>query len=148
MTEKITEDKIYGPGSVFFEFVAQSYYEIIEGKIKKKYTPYYYSSHVTPKKVIVQQLKFIKNKTEYIPIDNFKNREFYEEDHYILVKDDDKKPFLYTDDIFFDRFYKKNTILKIISHKKKRKLNFLEKKINKYNFYVKWFKEILSYTLL
>ena len=35
MTEKITEDKIYGPGSVFYDFVTQSYYEITDGKIKK-----------------------------------------------------------------------------------------------------------------
>ena len=124
MAEKITKDKIYGPGSIFYDYAVNTYYEIVSGRIKKEYISHYRFSYAKPKKLTVQQLKFIKNKTEYIPIDNFKNREFYEEDHYILVKDDDKKPFLYTDDIFFDRFYKKNTILKIISHKKKKEIEF------------------------
>ena len=80
------------------------YYEIIEGKVKKEYIPGYRLSHAKPKKLTIQQLKFIKNKTEYIPIDNFQNKIFFEESHYILVKDDDQKPFLYIDDIYFDTF--------------------------------------------
>ena len=54
-------------------------------------------------------------------INNFENREFYEKDHYILVVGDTEKPFLYKHDIYFDNFYKKNSIKKIVSHKPKGK---------------------------
>ena len=116
------ENKIYGPGSVFYDFLVNTYYEIVSGKVIKEYfhgCSYLYRT--IHKKITVQQLKFVKNKIEYVPIDNFKNREFYEEDHYILVKDDDVKPCLYKNDIDSDDFFKKNSIKKIVSRKGKKK---------------------------
>jgi len=110
-------EKIYGPGSVFYNPVMNIYYEIVSGKIKTEIIFGINCIHKKPIRLTVQQLKFFKNKIEFVPIDNFKNREFYEEDHYILVKDDTKKPFLYKHDIYFDTFYKKNSIKKIVSHK-------------------------------
>ena len=109
----MTVKKIYGPGSVFYDFLVGTYYEIVSGKVIK------YEEYCNTRSVLlkVQQLKFVKNKIECVPIDNFKNREFYEEDYYILVKDDTKEPFKYKDRIYYDDFYKKNSIIKIVSHK-------------------------------
>ena len=118
----MTEKKIYGTGSVFYDYLVNNYYEIVSGNVIKEYFPgCRFLSRTTHKKITVQQLKFIKNKIECVPIDNFKNREFYEEDHYILVKDDDVKPCLYKNDIDSDAFFKKNSIIKIVSRKGKKK---------------------------
>ena len=110
-------EKIYGTGSVFYDPAVNTYYEIIEGKVKKEITYGICFQHIKPKKLTVQQLKFVKNKTEYIPIDNFIDRKFYEQDIFILVADDAKKPCLYKNDIYFYNFYIKNSIKKIVSHK-------------------------------
>ena len=109
----MTENKIYGPGSVFYDFLVNTYYEIVSGKVIK-YAGFCDTKSIQLK---VQQLKFVKNKIEYVPINNFINRELYEEDHYVLVADNTKEPFKCKDRIYYRDFYKKNSIKKIVSHK-------------------------------
>jgi hypothetical protein len=111
----MTEKKVYYSGSVFYSPAEDTYYEIVSGKIIQTRLYRSYSTHVKPKKLTVQKLKFVKYKIECVAIDNFKNREFYEERHCKLFIDDDTAPFFYKHNIYFDQFFKKNSIKKIFS---------------------------------
>ena len=107
--QKVKE--IFDRGCVFY--YEDNYYEIIDGKAKRDFA----LAGIKPINLRVQKLKFILQKTECVPIDNFKNRECYIEDHYILDKDDNVEPFFHRILIYYRDFYKKNSIKKIVFHK-------------------------------
>ncbi len=71
------ENITYGKGYIYYSVLEKTYYEIVKGCISTEKSIFGYDYNCSrPKRLYVQKMKFLNNKTELIPIDDCKNKEF------------------------------------------------------------------------